>query len=191
MDGLNFRKKGGPHLATDNLPNRARCDFSGFRIGGHNRNSNLWRAGYPYTSRRTASSRNPESIIQSLAELKVDDPVVHEDHGVGRYRGLKVMRILEHESELMVVDYQGDDKLYVPILNLHLVSRYLGGDPETAPLHKLGSEQWARVKDRAAKRTRDTAAELLEIQAIRASRAGAALAIPDPGILEVRIDIRP
>ena len=88
-----------------------------------------------HTSRRTASSRNPESIIKSLAELKVDDPVVHEDHGVGRYRGLKVMRILEHESELMVVDYQGDDKLYVPILNLHLINRYLGGDPETAPLH--------------------------------------------------------
>ena len=130
--------------------------------------------------RRAARSRDPESIIQSLAELKIDDPVVHEDHGVGRYRGLKVMRILEHESELMVIDYQGGDKLYVPILNLHLVSRYLGGDSETAPLHKLGSEQWAKAKDRAVKRTRDTAAELLEIQAIRTSRTGNALAIPTP-----------
>ena len=178
VDGwIEFSNKGGPHLATTTCRIERGAVFQDLGLEVITE-TQIFGERATHTSRRTASSRNPESIIKSLAELKVDDPVVHEDHGVGRYRGLKIMRILEHESELMVVDYQGDDKLYVPILNLHLVSRYLGGDPETAPLHKLGSEQWARVKDRAAKRTRDTAAELLEIQAIRASRAGATLAIP-------------
>jgi len=178
VDGwTEFAKKGGPHLATviRRIERGAVFQDLGLEVITE---IQIFGERTTRASKRTASSRDPESIIQSLAELKIDDPVVHEDHGVGRYRGLKVMRILEHESELMVVDYQGGDKLYVPILNLHLVNRYLGGDPETAPLHKLGSEQWARAKDRAAKRTRDTAAELLEIQAIRASRAGASLAIP-------------
>jgi len=178
VDGwTEFAKKGGPHLATVTCRIERGAVFQDLGLEVITE-IQIFGERTTRASKRTASSRDPESIIQSLAELKIDDPVVHEDHGVGRYRGLKVMRILEHESELMVVDYQGGDKLYVPILNLHLVNRYLGGDPETAPLHKLGSEQWARAKDRAAKRTRDTAAELLEIQAIRASRAGASLAIP-------------
>ncbi len=178
VDGwTEFAKKGGPHLATVTCRIERGAVFQDLGLEVITE-TQIFGERTTRASKRTASSRDPESIIQSLAELKIDDPVVHEDHGVGRYRGLKVMRILEHESELMVVDYQGGDKLYVPILNLHLVNRYLGGDPETAPLHKLGSEQWARAKDRAAKRTRDTAAELLEIQAIRASRAGASLAIP-------------
>jgi len=178
VDGwTEFAKKGGPHLATVTCRIERGAVFQDLGLEVITE-IQIFGERTTRASKRTASSRDPESIIQSLAELKIDDPVVHEDHGVGRYRGLKVMRILEHESELMVVDYQGGDKLYVPILNLHLVNRYLGGDPETAPLHKLGSEQWAKAKDRAAKRTRDTAAELLEIQAIRASRAGASLAIP-------------
>ena len=178
VDGwTEFAKKGGPHLATVTCRIERGAVFQDLGLEVITE-IQIFGERTTRASKRTASSRDPESIIQSLAELKIDDPVVHEDHGVGRYRGLKVMRILEHESELMVVDYQGGDKLYVPILNLHLINRYLGGDPETAPLHKLGSEQWARAKDRAAKRTRDTAAELLEIQAIRASRAGASLAIP-------------
>ena len=178
VDGwTEFAKKGGPHLATVTCRIERGAVFQDLGLEVITE-TQIFGERTTRASKRTASSRDPESIIQSLAELKIDDPVVHEDHGVGRYRGLKVMRILEHESELMVVDYQGGDKLYVPILNLHLINRYLGGDPETAPLHKLGSEQWARAKDRAAKRTRDTAAELLEIQAIRASRAGASLAIP-------------
>ena len=178
VDGWSeFAKKGGPHLATVTCRIERGAVFQDLGLEVITE-TQIFGERTTRASKRTAGSRDPESIIQSLAELKIDDPVVHEDHGVGRYRGLKVMRILEHESELMVVDYQGGDKLYVPILNLHLVNRYLGGDPETAPLHKLGSEQWARAKDRAAKRTRDTAAELLEIQAIRASRAGASLAIP-------------
>ena len=172
-----FVRKGGPHLATVTCRIERGAVFQDLGLEVITE-TQIFGERTTRAPRRTAISRDPESIIKSLAELKIDDPVVHEDHGVGRYRGLKVMRILEHESELMVVDYQGGDKLYVPILNLHLVNRYLGGDPETAPLHKLGSEQWARAKDKAAKRTRDTAAELLEIQAIRASRAGASLAIP-------------
>ncbi|MDP7618531.1 MAG: transcription-repair coupling factor, partial [Arenicellales bacterium] len=178
VDGwTEFARKGGPHLATVTCRMERGAVFQDLGLEVITE-TQIFGERTTRAPRRTAISRDPESIIKSLAELKIDDPVVHEDHGVGRYRGLKVMRILEHESELMVVDYQGGDKLYVPILNLHLVNRYLGGDPETAPLHKLGSEQWARAKDRAAKRTRDTAAELLEIQAIRASRAGASLAIP-------------
>ena len=178
VDGwTEFAKKGGPHLATVTCRMERGAVFQDLGLEVITE-TQIFGERTTRAPRRTAISRDPESIIKSLAELKIDDPVVHEDHGVGRYRGLKVMRILEHESELMVVDYQGGDKLYVPILNLHLVNRYLGGDPETAPLHKLGSEQWARAKDKAAKRTRDTAAELLEIQAIRASRAGASLAIP-------------
>ena len=178
VDGwTEFATKVGPHLATVTCRIERGAVFQDLGLEVITE-IQIFGERTTRASKRTASSRDPESIIQSLAELKIDDPVVHEDHGVGRYRGLKVMRILEHESELMVVDYQGGDKLYVPILNLHLINRYLGGDPETAPLHKLGSEQWARAKDRAAKRTRDTAAELLEIQAIRASRAGASLAIP-------------
>tara|TARA_B100001123_G_scaffold90410_2_gene103968 strand:+ start:102 stop:3548 length:3447 start_codon:yes stop_codon:yes gene_type:complete len=178
VDGwTEFAKEGGPHLTTvaSRIERGAIFQDLGLEIITE---TQIFGERTTRATRRSAGSRNPESIIQSLAELKIDDPVVHEDHGVGRYRGLKVIRILEHESELMVIDYQGGDKLYVPILNLHLVNRYLGGDPETAPLHKLGSEQWAKAKEKAAKRTRDTAAELLEIQAIRASRAGATLAIP-------------
>ncbi len=178
VDGWNeFARQDGPHLATVACRIERGAVFHELKLELITE-TQIFGERATHTSRRATGSRDPESIIQSLAELKTDDPVVHEDHGVGRYRGLKVMRILEHESELMVVDYQGGDKLYVPILNLHLVSRYLGGDPETAPLHKLGSEQWTRIKDRAVKRTRDTAAELLEIQAIRAARSGLALAIP-------------
>jgi len=178
VDGwTEFAKAGGPQLATVicRIERGAVFQNLGLEVVTE---SQIFGERATRTPRRTASSRDPESIIKSLAELKIDDPVVHEDHGVGRYRGLKVMRILDHESELMIIDYHGGDKLYVPILNLHLVNRYLGGDPETAPLHKLGSEHWAKAKDRAAKHTRDTAAELLEIQAIRTSRTGASLVIP-------------
>ncbi len=178
VDGWSkFARNDGPHIATAICQIERGAVFRDLELEVITE-TQVFGERASHTPKRAASSRDPESIIQSLAELKIDDPVVHEDHGVGRYRGLRVMRILEHESELMVVDYRDGDKLYVPIFNLHLVSRYLGGDPESAPLHKLGSDQWTRVKDRAAKRTRDTAAELLEIQAIRESRGGVALTVP-------------
>ena len=125
-------------------------------------------------SRRHSSKRrrDPEKIIQSLAELQLNDAIVHEDHGIGRYRGLQVLGILETENEFLVIEYKDGDKLYVPVLNLHIVSRYLGGDPETAPIHKLGGDTWRLARERAKEQTRDVAAELLQTQSIRFSRKG-------------------
>ncbi len=122
--------------------------------------------------RRGKPRRDPEKIIQSLVELQLNDPITHQDHGVGRYRGLQVLEIQGTENEFLVVEYLKGDKLYVPVLNLHTVSRYLGGDTETAPLHKLGSDNWRLAKERAKQQTRDVAAELLATQAIRSARKG-------------------
>jgi transcription-repair coupling factor (superfamily II helicase) len=129
--------------------------------------------------RRARSRRDPDAIIRSLAELQVDDPVVHEDHGVGRYRGLATLNIDGNDTEFLTIEYYGGDKLYIPILSLHAVSRYVGASPETAPLHKLGSEQWLRARDKAKERAYDVAAELLETQALRNSHAGFACQPPD------------
>lgn len=129
--------------------------------------------------RRARTRRDPDAVIRSLAELRVDDPVVHEDHGVGRYRGLATLDIDGNQTEFLTIGYYGGDKLYIPILSLHAVSRYIGAGPETAPLHKLGSEQWLRARKKARERAYDVAAELLETQALRNSRAGFACRSPD------------
>ena len=129
--------------------------------------------------RRARARRDPDAIIRSLAELQVDDPVVHEDHGVGRYRGLATLAIDGNETEFLTIEYYGGDKLYIPILSLHAVSRYVGASPETAPLHRLGSEQWLRARKKAQERAYDVAAELLETQAMRNSRPGFACRSPD------------
>ncbi len=129
--------------------------------------------------RRARSRRDPDAIIRSLAELQVDDPVVHEDHGVGRYRGLATLNIDGNETEFLTIEYHGGDKLYIPILALQAVSRYVGASPETAPLHKLGSEQWIRARKKARERAYDVAVELLETQALRHSRVGFACQAPD------------
>jgi transcription-repair coupling factor (superfamily II helicase) len=127
---------------------------------------------------RTRRKVDPESIIRSLAELSVGDPVVHEEQGVGRYRGLQTLGITDEETEFLVLEYQDGDRLYVPILSLHLVTRYVGGDAESAPLHKLGTDVWDRAKKRAREKTYDVAVELLEINALRASRQGYCFEIP-------------
>jgi len=129
--------------------------------------------------RRSRAQRDPDSIIRSLAELQVDDPVAHEEHGVGRYRGLATLNIDGNDTEFLTIEYHGGDKLYIPILSLHAVSRYVGASPETAPLHKLGSEQWLRARNKAQERAYDVAAELLETQALRNSRTGFACRAPD------------
>ena len=129
--------------------------------------------------RRGKASRDPESIIRSLAELKDGDPVVHEDHGVGRFRGLRKLTTSGIETEFLVIEYKDSDKLYIPVLCLSVVSRYIGGSSETAPLHKLGSEQWIRAKRRAREKAYDVATELLEVQALRQARAGYAFSTPD------------
>jgi transcription-repair coupling factor (superfamily II helicase) len=129
--------------------------------------------------RRSAAGRDPEAIIKSLAELNVGDPIVHEDHGVGRYRGLKILSVDDSEGEFLTIEYQDGDKLYIPVLSLDMVSRYVGAHPEAAPLHKLGSEQWLRAKQRAKDKAYDVATELLEIQALRGARSGHSFPAPD------------
>ncbi len=129
--------------------------------------------------RRLRGEREPEAIIRSLAELKIGDPVVHEDHGVGRYLGLQTLDIGDGPAEFLALEYADGDKLYIPVLSLHLISRYTGTDPEHAPLHKLGGEAWEKAKRRALEKAHDAAAELLEIYALRAARAGRAFPAPD------------
>ena len=127
--------------------------------------------------RRKPATRDPESIIRNLTELEIGAPVVHEDHGVGRYRGLQLLRVGDIEAEFLTLEYADGDRLYVPVSSLHLISRYTGAGPEAAPLHKLGGDQWQRAKRKAAERARDVAAELLEIYARRAARPGRAACI--------------
>ena len=121
---------------------------------------------------RSVSERDPESIIRNLTDLAEGAPVVHEDHGVGRYLGLEVLEIDQRQAEFLMLSYAGGDKLYVPVSSLHLVSRFTGSDPETAPLHRLGSQQWEKAKRKAASRVRDIAAELLNLYARRQARQG-------------------
>lgn len=122
--------------------------------------------------RRSDKNRDPDAIIKSLAELNIGDPVVHEDHGVGRYRGLETLNVAGDNNEFATIEYHGGDKIYIPVLSLDLVSRYVGGGPETAPLHKMGSDTWAKLRKKAKEKAYDVAAELLEIQALRMARVG-------------------
>ncbi|MGZ8228856.1 MAG: transcription-repair coupling factor [Burkholderiales bacterium] len=124
--------------------------------------------------RRERESRRATSeyMLRDLSEVKVGDPVVHEQHGIGRYLGLQSMDLGEGETEFLALEYTGNDKLYVPVSNLHLISRYSGAAPEQAPLHTLGSGQWEKAKRKAAQQVRDTAAELLNLYAQRALRQG-------------------
>ena len=123
------------------------------------------------TSRRKRT-RDADAIVRNLNDLTVGAPVVHEDHGVGRYIGLQSLNIQGIKTEFLTLEYMGGDKLYVPVANLHLVSRYTGADNESAPWHKLGSDAWARVKQKAAERARDVAAELLDVYARREAKKG-------------------
>ncbi|HWW70468.1 MAG TPA: transcription-repair coupling factor [Duganella sp.] len=113
-----------------------------------------------------------ESMVRDLSELKIGDPVVHINHGIGRYMGLTSMDLGEGETEFLHLEYAKDTKLYVPVSQLHVISRYSGASPEDAPLHSLGSGQWEKAKRRAAEQVRDTAAELLNLYARRALREG-------------------
>ena len=121
---------------------------------------------------RAAKKSNVEGMLRDLSELKVGDPVVHEQHGIARYQGLVNLDLGEGENEFLLLEYAGEDKLYVPVSQLHVISRYSGGAPEAAPLHKLGSGTWDKAKRRVMQQVRDTAAELLNIYAQRATRKG-------------------
>ncbi|MBN3263257.1 transcription-repair coupling factor [Pectobacterium brasiliense] len=126
-------------------------------------------------SRRRQDSRrtiNTDTLIRNLAELRPGQPVVHLEHGVGRYAGLITLETGGIKAEYLILTYAGEDKLYVPVSSLHLISRYAGGADENAPLHKLGGDAWSRARQKAAERVRDVAAELLDIYAQRAAKSG-------------------
>ena len=129
--------------------------------------------------RRKAATRDADQIIRNLTELHEGAPVVHEDHGVGRYLGLQILEAGGIQTEFLTLEYAKGDKLFVPVSSLHLISRYTGVSPENAPLHRLGGEQWERIKRKAAAKARDVAAELLEIHARRAAHKGFAFPEPD------------
>ncbi|MEW5710469.1 MAG: transcription-repair coupling factor [Pseudomonadota bacterium] len=118
-----------------------------------------------------------DGVLRDLSEVQAGDPVVHENHGVGRFQGLVTLDLGEGAAEFLLLEYEGGDKLYVPVAHLHLIARYTGGPPEAAPLHKLGSGQWDRAKRKAMQKVRDTAAELLHLYARRAARVGHAFGL--------------
>ncbi|AYC33432.1 transcription-repair coupling factor [Pseudomonas cavernae] len=120
-----------------------------------------------------------DNVIKNLAELREGAPVVHIDHGVGRYLGLITLEIDGQAAEFLALMYAEEAKLYVPVASLHLIARYTGSDDALAPLHRLGSETWQKAKRKAAEQVRDVAAELLDIYARRAAREG--FAFRDPG----------
>ncbi|MBP7370128.1 MAG: transcription-repair coupling factor, partial [Arenimonas sp.] len=122
--------------------------------------------------RRKSSNKDPDSILRDLNEISIGSPIVHEDHGVGRYQGLVSLETGGTLGEFLSIEYAKGDKLYVPVAQLHLVSRYSGVSADHAPLHNLGGEAWERAKRKAAEKVHDVAAELLEIQAKRLAQTG-------------------
>jgi transcription-repair coupling factor (superfamily II helicase) len=128
---------------------------------------------------RKKTTQDPDALIRDLTELQINDPVVHIDHGVGRYRGLQTLSVGDQVTEFLCLEYQDEAKLYVPVSSLHLISRYSGADIEHAPLNRLGTEQWQRAKRKAAEKIRDAAAELLDLYAKRAARKGDAFTPPN------------
>ncbi|OOG38367.1 transcription-repair coupling factor [Rhodanobacter sp. C05] len=127
--------------------------------------------------RRRGTARDPEAIIRDLTELTLGAPIVHVDHGVGRYQGLVSMDVGGMDGEFLTIEYAKGDKLYVPVAQLGLVSRYSGTAPELAPLHSLGGDAWERARKKAAEKVRDVAAELLAIYAQREARGGESMPI--------------
>jgi len=128
--------------------------------------------------RAREGSSDVESMVRDLSELREGDPIVHAEHGIGRYRGLINMDLGEGEMEFLHLEYANGSTLYVPVAQLHVIARYSGADPEHAPLHQLGSGQWDKARRKAAKQVRDAAAELLSLYALRASRQGYQFKLP-------------
>ncbi|AOY87260.1 transcription-repair coupling factor [Marinobacter salinus] len=122
--------------------------------------------------RREKPTETDDAGYRDLSELRIGAPVVHIDHGVGRYRGLETITLDGESNEFLMLEYAGGSKLYVPVSSLHLISRYAGNDAEHAPLHKLGTERWSNAKQKALEKIRDTAAELLDVYARREARKG-------------------
>ena len=122
--------------------------------------------------RREKQQVDSDQAIRHLSELTPGAPVVHLDHGVGRYQGMQTISVDNQPAEFLVLEYADEAKLYVPVSSLHLIARYSGASDESAPLHRLGTEQWNKARRKAAEKVRDSAAELLDIYARRAARKG-------------------
>jgi transcription-repair coupling factor (superfamily II helicase) len=122
--------------------------------------------------RKQRFAQTPETIVRDLAELRPGAPIVHLEHGIGIYQGLQILSINNEPAEFLMLQYAGDDKLYVPVSSLHLISRYCGADADHVQPHKLGSGAWQKAKKRAAEKIRDVAAELLHLYAKRAAKQG-------------------
>ena len=132
---------------------------------------------YQYVARSRKHHRKKhaavsDGLLRDLAEINIGDPVVHEEHGIGRYMGLVTMDLGGETNEMMLLEYAGEAQLYVPVSQLHLISRYSGQTHENVALHKLGSGAWNKAKRKAAEKARDTAAELLNLYAQRAAQSG-------------------
>ncbi len=133
---------------------------------------------YQYVARSRVHNRRKkhaavsDDLLRDLAEINIGDPVVHEEHGIGRYMGLVTMDLGGETNEMMLLEYAGEAQLYVPVSQLHLISRYSGQAHENVALHKLGSGSWNKAKRKAAEKARDTAAELLNLYAQRAAQSG-------------------
>ncbi|MDH5517665.1 MAG: transcription-repair coupling factor [Gammaproteobacteria bacterium] len=121
---------------------------------------------------RRRQKRDADAVINNLTELNIGSPVVHIDHGVGRFLGLLTLTVEGIEHEFLSIEYASNDKLYVPVSSLQLISRYTGADADTAPLHRLGSESWQKAKQKAAEQVNDIAIEILDIHARRAAKKG-------------------
>lgn len=133
---------------------------------------------YQYVARSRVHNRRKkhaavsDGLLRDLAEINIGDPVVHEEHGIGRYMGLVTMDLGGETNEMMLLEYAGEAQLYVPVSQMHLISRYSGQAHENVVLHKLGSGAWNKAKRKAAEKARDTAAELLNLYAQRAAQSG-------------------
>ena len=128
---------------------------------------------------RKSDAASQANIYKNINELRPGVPVVHIEHGVGRYQGLKALDVDGQTAEFLTLEYADSDRLYVPVASLHLISRYAGADPELAPMHRLGSEQWQKARRRAREKVSDVAAELLEVYARREAREGFCYPQPD------------
>jgi len=127
--------------------------------------------------KRKKRTRDADAIIGNLTDLSVGSPVVHEEHGIGRYLGLQKLNMGDIETEVLTIEYAGGDKLYVPVSSLDLISRYTGADADHAPQHKLGTETWSKARKKAAKKINDIAVEILDIHARRLAKSGYAYTI--------------
>jgi transcription-repair coupling factor (superfamily II helicase) len=134
--------------------------------------------------RRSREQEQNDQVIKNLSELNTGSPVVHLDHGVGRYLGLQIIELEGQANEFLTLEYAEEAKLYVPVSSLHLISRYTGAGDDNAPLHRLGTEQWSKAKRKAAEKAHDAAAELLDIYARRAARKGFKFHDPDEQYLQ-------